>query len=166
MLLSEWREFPLVPCLAGKQIWWQLASPYCWNRACRLIFFLSASVTRKYLQFGTWTDPSFQLHYRFRPRTSWSRSGRDLSAPPCKLNNSTLHHALAFECTPNTNESDTSWFVPHKSKFCLNMNASGRALMHLLFTLCRNMKLNMNVLTDLCQRHAIQLPHQVGKLFN
>jgi len=27
------------------------------------------------LQFGTWTDPSFQRHYRFRPTTSGSRSG-------------------------------------------------------------------------------------------
>jgi len=35
----------------------------------------SASVTRKYLQFGTWTDPSFQWHCRFRPTTSGSRSG-------------------------------------------------------------------------------------------
>ena len=34
---------------------------------------LSASVTRKDLQFGTWTDPSFQWHYRFRPTTSGSR---------------------------------------------------------------------------------------------
>jgi len=37
--------------------------------------FLSASVPRKDLQFGTWTDPSFQRHYRFRPTTSGSRSG-------------------------------------------------------------------------------------------
>jgi len=28
----------------------------------------------KDLQFGTWTDPSFQRHYRFRP-TSGSMSG-------------------------------------------------------------------------------------------
>jgi len=41
----------------------------------RLTCFLSASVTRKDLQFGTWTDPSFQRHYRFRPTTSGSRSG-------------------------------------------------------------------------------------------
>jgi len=27
------------------------------------------------LQFGTWTDPSFQRHYRFRPTTLGSRSG-------------------------------------------------------------------------------------------
>jgi hypothetical protein len=38
--------------------------------------FLSASVTRKDLQFGTWPDPPpFQRHYRFRPTTSRSRSG-------------------------------------------------------------------------------------------
>ena len=33
MFLSEWREFPSVPCLAGKTPWWQLASRCCWNRA-------------------------------------------------------------------------------------------------------------------------------------
>jgi len=32
MFLSEWREFPSAPCLAGKQIWWHLASRCCWNR--------------------------------------------------------------------------------------------------------------------------------------
>jgi len=31
-----------------------------WNRACCLTCFLSASVTRKDLQFGTWTDLSFK----------------------------------------------------------------------------------------------------------
>ena len=33
MFLSEWREFPSAPCLAGKETWWQLASRCCWNRA-------------------------------------------------------------------------------------------------------------------------------------
>jgi len=33
MFLSEWREFPLAPCFAGKEIWWQLAFRFCWNRA-------------------------------------------------------------------------------------------------------------------------------------
>jgi len=34
MFLSECREFPLAPCLAGKKkIWWQFASRCCWNRA-------------------------------------------------------------------------------------------------------------------------------------
>ena len=34
MFLSEWREFPSAPCLAGKKkSWWQLASRCCWNRA-------------------------------------------------------------------------------------------------------------------------------------
>ena len=75
MFLPEWRKFPSAPCLAGKKTWWQLASPCCWNRSRRLTCFLSASVTRKDLQFGTWTDPSFQRHYRFRPTTSGSRSG-------------------------------------------------------------------------------------------
>jgi len=40
-----------------------------------LTCFLSASVTRKYLQFGMWTDLSFQRHYWFCPTTSGSRSG-------------------------------------------------------------------------------------------
>jgi len=44
--------------------------------------FLSASVTRKDLQFGTRTDPSFQRHYRFRPTTSEVGRAKDLSAPP------------------------------------------------------------------------------------
>ena len=55
--------------------WWQLASLCCWNRARRQTCFLSASVTRKDLQFGTRTDPTFQRHYRFRPTTSGRRSG-------------------------------------------------------------------------------------------
>jgi len=33
MFLSEWREFPSAPCLAGTETWWQLASRFCWNRA-------------------------------------------------------------------------------------------------------------------------------------
>jgi len=34
MFLSEWREFPSVPRLAGKRkTWWQLTSGCCWNRA-------------------------------------------------------------------------------------------------------------------------------------
>jgi len=45
MFLSEWREFPLAPCLAGKKTWWQLVSQCCWNCARRLTCFLSASVT-------------------------------------------------------------------------------------------------------------------------
>ena len=69
-----WISFGALPC-RGKKTWCQLASPCCWNRARRLTCFLSAPVTRKYLQFGTWTDPSFQQHYRFRPTTSGSRSG-------------------------------------------------------------------------------------------
>jgi hypothetical protein len=52
--------------------------------ACRLTCFLSASVTWKDLQFSTWTDRSFQRHYRFHPRTSGSRS-LHLSASPSPL---------------------------------------------------------------------------------
>jgi len=38
MFLSEWREFPSGPCLAGKKTWWQLVSRCCWNCACHLTF--------------------------------------------------------------------------------------------------------------------------------
>jgi len=68
--------------LQEKKTWWQLASRCCWNRARRLRCFLSASVKRKDLQFGTWADPSFQRHYRFRPTTLGSRSGKGLISTP------------------------------------------------------------------------------------
>ena len=55
--------------------WWQLACRCCWNGARRLTSLFSASVTRKDLQFCTWTDPSFHRHYGFHPTTSRSRSG-------------------------------------------------------------------------------------------
>ena len=66
-------SFGALPC-RKKKTWWHLASPSCWNGARGLTCFLSASVTRKDLQFDTRTDPSFPQHYRFRP-TSGSRSG-------------------------------------------------------------------------------------------
>jgi len=72
-----WISFGTLPW-KKKNSRWQLAFPCCWNRARRLTCFLSASVTRKDLQFGTWTDPSFQRHYGFRPTTSESRSGKGL----------------------------------------------------------------------------------------
>jgi len=59
--------------LQEKENWWQLTSRCCWNCARRLTCFLWASVTRKDVQFGTWTNPSMQRHYRFRPTTSGSR---------------------------------------------------------------------------------------------
>ena len=69
-----WISFGALPC-RKKKTWWQLVPRCCWNRARRLTCFLSASVTRKDLQFGTWTDSSFQRHYWFRPTTWGSRSG-------------------------------------------------------------------------------------------
>jgi len=59
----------------GGKTWWQLASRCCRNGARRLTCFLSASVTRTDLQFGTWTDPFFQRHFRFSPTTLRSMSG-------------------------------------------------------------------------------------------
>ena len=67
-------SFCVLPCKKRKT-WWQLAPPCCWNCARRLTCFLSASVRRKNLQFGTWTDTSFQQHYRLHPMTSGSRLG-------------------------------------------------------------------------------------------
>jgi len=53
MFLSEWREFPLAPCLAGKKELDVSSRLDVVEIARRLTCFLSASVTRKDLQFGT-----------------------------------------------------------------------------------------------------------------
>ena len=50
-----WISFGALPCRT--KTWWQLPSPYCWNRLYMLPFSLC---NKKRLQFGTWTDPSFQ----------------------------------------------------------------------------------------------------------
>ena len=63
-----------LPC-RGKKIDDSLHLDVVRNRARLLTCFLSASVTRKDLQFGTWTESSFQWHYRFHPTTSRSMSG-------------------------------------------------------------------------------------------
>jgi len=68
-----WISFGALPC--RKKTLWQLVSPCCWNLARRPTCFLSVSVTRKDLQFGSWRDPSFQRHYRFRPTALASMSG-------------------------------------------------------------------------------------------
>ena len=81
MFLSEWREFPSAPCLQEKKVITTRISMFL-KSARRLICFLSASVTRKDLQSGTWTYPSFQQHFRFRPKTWGNRS--------CYGHNSTL----------------------------------------------------------------------------
>jgi len=52
-----WISFWRLTLQEKKKTWWQLASPCCWNRTRRLTCFLLASVTRRDLQFGTWTDP-------------------------------------------------------------------------------------------------------------
>ena len=76
-----WISFGALPC-RKKKPWWQFASRCCWNRARCPTCFLSASVTREDLQFNTWTDPSFQWHYRFLPMTWEVGRAKDLSAPP------------------------------------------------------------------------------------
>jgi len=78
-----WISFGVLPCRKKKKkTWWQLASRCCWNRAHHLTCFLSASVTRKDLQFGTWTDSSFQRHNRIRPTYREVWRAKDLSAAP------------------------------------------------------------------------------------
>jgi len=52
MFLSEWREFPLATCLAGGDLMTARVSMLLKSRASPDMP-LSASVTRKYLQFGT-----------------------------------------------------------------------------------------------------------------
>ena len=80
----RWCMFPWCFCQNGvnflgtlpcrkKKTWWQLESLCCWNRAHCLTCFPLASVTSKDLQFGTWTYPFFQRHYRFHPTTSGSK---------------------------------------------------------------------------------------------
>jgi len=58
-LRMVWISFGTLPC--KKKTWWQLTSRCCWNCARRLTCFLSASVTRKDMQFGPWRDPFFPM---------------------------------------------------------------------------------------------------------
>ena len=81
MFLSEWREFPSGPCLAGKKNL-IFASIYCWNHARSLPCFFYTSVRRKDLQFDTWKDSSYERHHQFRPTTPGSRSGQGLISTP------------------------------------------------------------------------------------
>ena len=80
-----WISFWALPYKKKKTLW-HLASLCCWNRVLRPTCFLSASIIRKDLQFGTWTDPSFQRHYRFRPTRSGSRSDYSEPLRRCSLN--------------------------------------------------------------------------------
>jgi len=80
-----WICFGALPC-RGKNSWCQFAFRCWWNRARRLTCFLSASLKRKDLKFGTWTDPSFQRHYQFRPTTCGNRSGQWLKMRVYDLN--------------------------------------------------------------------------------
>jgi len=60
MFLSEWHEFSLAPCLAGKETWWHLASRFCWNRGrpwllSELVSFLVGLRTCQHSGSHTWT---------------------------------------------------------------------------------------------------------------
>ena len=88
-----WISLEALPC-RKKKTWRQLAFPCCWNRAHSLTCFLSASVTRKDLQFGTWTDPCFKRYYRFRPTTSGSESDYGLINTPLQQGYFQSTHAV------------------------------------------------------------------------
>ena len=53
MFLSEWREFPSVPCLVEKKNLMTARFSMLLRLRASLDMLLSASVTRKDLQFGT-----------------------------------------------------------------------------------------------------------------
>ena len=74
-----WISFVAMPYRKNNS--WQLASLLCWNRARRLTCFFSASITRKDLQFSTWTDPYFR-QYGFRPKISGKSSVWGLISTP------------------------------------------------------------------------------------
>jgi len=75
-----WISFGALPC-KKKKTWWKLASPCCWNRARRLTCLLSASVTRKNLQFGTRTDQRSNDTIDSVLRQREVGRAKDLSAP-------------------------------------------------------------------------------------
>ena len=77
MFLWECREIPTAPCPARKK---KLMPVFEMARVSWKL--LSASLTRRVLPFGTWTDLSFQRHYRFRPTSKGSNRAKELSAPP------------------------------------------------------------------------------------
>ena len=75
-----WISFGALACREKKlmtaRVSKSLKSRFAWH-----VPFL-ASVTRKDLQFDTWTDPSFQRQYRFRPMTWEVDRATDLEARP------------------------------------------------------------------------------------
>ena len=72
-------SFNTLPC---KKKTWQLASRCCWNRARRLTCFLSASVTRKGLQFGREQTPLSNVTIDSVLRHREVGRAKDLSASP------------------------------------------------------------------------------------
>jgi len=103
-----WISFGALPC--RKKTWRQLASPCCWNSVHHLTCFLSASVTRKDLQFSTWTDLSFQQHYRFCLQHQEVGRAKDLSAPPY-----TLWVMLWFCCNSTLLWQSNFYLICHKT---------------------------------------------------
>ena len=81
MFLSEWREFHSAPCLAGKKKVTARVSKLLKSRASPDVFPFRFC-NKKNLQYGTWIEPSFQRHYRFRPKTSGNKSVQGLISTP------------------------------------------------------------------------------------
>jgi len=69
-----WISFGALPCRKKKNLMTARISMLLKSRASSDMLPFSLC-NKKYLQFCTWTDHSFQRHYRFRPTTSGSRSG-------------------------------------------------------------------------------------------
>ena len=66
MFLSEWREFPSAPCLAGRKTWWKLASRCCWNRARLLTCFRACFLPGRAKDLSA---PSYVLCSHFHGRS-------------------------------------------------------------------------------------------------
>jgi len=82
MFLSEWREFPSAPCLAGKKnLKTACVSMLLKSRASPDVLRVSLC-KKKRLAIRHVNDPAFQRHYRFRLTTWEVGRAKDLTAPP------------------------------------------------------------------------------------
>ena len=83
MFLSEWREFPSAPSLAGgEKTWWQLASRCCWNRgrpwhASELVSFIVG--LRTYQHPGTDLQTQSRISKTQKEYSSWKQFFNDNS---------------------------------------------------------------------------------------
>ena len=81
IFLTELREFPSAPCLAGEKYLIGARVSMLLKLRTSPICFHSASVTRKDLQFSTRIEPSFQRHYHSALRHREVGRAKDVSEP-------------------------------------------------------------------------------------